>query len=189
MTVVAQAGVRLLGASEAPLLARRYYEGGDPGPLVASMAHVPELLEVALPFIGTTLGASALSFRIKELVIVRVSAVAHCRYCTLTHSAVALDAGLSRDEVRALRAELEYTEVFTDPAERAVIAWSDVVAGGTGPVSAQDRAAPASHFEEHEVVELTMLAAATLMLNRFATALELPAGADTLARLKAEELL
>lgn len=182
-------GMRLIDEAQAPLLARRYYAQGDPGPLVTSLAHVPELLEVALPFFGTTLGPSALSWRIKELVIVRVSALARCRYCLQTHTAVALDAGLTHAEVRALRGELDYQEVFGDPAERAVLAWSDAVGEGRGPVSVSVRDGLAAHFQDHEIVELTMLAAATLMLNRFASALELPTGADTLTRLAAEGLL
>jgi alkylhydroperoxidase family enzyme len=42
------------------------------------------------------------------------------------------------------------------------------------------------HFAEHEIVELTLVAGATLMLNRLCTALELPTSAATLARLQAE---
>ncbi|MFI6595920.1 carboxymuconolactone decarboxylase family protein [Nonomuraea sp. NPDC050536] len=181
--------VRLLDAAQAPLLARRYYAQGDPGSLVSSLAQVPELLEVALPFIGTALGPSALPWRTKELVIVRVSARAQCRYCVQTHTPVALDAGLNRTEVRALRGELDYAEVFHDPAERAVVAWSDAVAAAKGPVAREVRDALFEHFEDHEIVELTMLAGATLMLNRFATALELPTSEATLARLAAEEFL
>lgn len=181
-----ECAVRLLDAAQAPLLARRHFALGDPGPLVSSLAQVPELLEVALPFLGTALGPSALSWRTKELVIVRVSARARCRYCVQTHTAVALDAGLNRTEVRALRGEADYADVFRDPAERAVVAWSDAVAVGTGPVPPEVRDALFEHFADHEVVELTMLAGATLMLNRYATALELPTSEDTLARLAAE---
>jgi hypothetical protein len=36
-------------ADQAPLLARPYYQAGDPGSIVASLAHVPELLEVCAP--------------------------------------------------------------------------------------------------------------------------------------------
>ncbi|MEO6120537.1 MAG: hypothetical protein ABIW46_09855, partial [Acidimicrobiales bacterium] len=61
------AGIDLVGAEQAPLLARPYYLGGDPGPIVAALAHVPELLEVALPFIGVALGPSAMEARAKEL--------------------------------------------------------------------------------------------------------------------------
>ncbi|WP_188193966.1 carboxymuconolactone decarboxylase family protein [Nonomuraea sp. SYSU D8015] len=181
--------VRLLAAGEAPLLARPYYGDGDPGPIVAALAHVPELLEVALPFIGAALGPSALSWRTKELVIVRVSALAGCRYCVQTHTAVALDAGLSREEILALRLSLDYREVFAGAAERAVIAWSDAVAAGHGPVSGQARDGLRAHFAEHETVELTVTAGATLMLNRLATALELPTSPGTLSRLTSEGLL
>ncbi|WP_327582588.1 carboxymuconolactone decarboxylase family protein [Nonomuraea sp. NBC_00507] len=181
--------VRLLTADQAPLLARPFYGNGDPGPIVTALAHVPELLEVALPFIGAALGPSALSWRTKELVIVRVSALAGCRYCVQTHTAVALDAGLSREEILALRLSGDYREVFADAAERAVIAWSDAVAGGHGPVPDQARARLREHVADHEMVELTVVAGTTLMLNRLATALDLPTAPDTLSRLKLEDLL
>ena len=42
-----------------------------------------------------------------------------------------------------------------------------------------------THFAEHEIVELSLLAGATAMLNRFCTALELPTTATTRARLEA----
>ena len=70
----------MLDADRAPLLARPYFAGGDPGPIVAALAQGPELLEVALPFIGAALGPSGISFRTKEIVIVRTSAPAGCRF-------------------------------------------------------------------------------------------------------------
>ncbi|HEV8116645.1 MAG TPA: hypothetical protein VGP53_10440, partial [Acidimicrobiales bacterium] len=63
--------VALLTAAGAPLLARPYFAGGDPGPIVAVLAHVPEMLEVTLPFIGAVLGPSAIDLRTKEVVILR----------------------------------------------------------------------------------------------------------------------
>jgi alkylhydroperoxidase family enzyme len=45
------------------------------------------------------------------------------------------------------------------------------------------------HFNEAEVVELTMLVGATIMLNRYATALELPVAAAHLEFLKNERLV
>jgi len=47
---------RLIGADQAPLLARPYDAGGGPGPIVAALAQVPEVLQVAVPFIGAALG-------------------------------------------------------------------------------------------------------------------------------------
>jgi AhpD family alkylhydroperoxidase len=179
-------GVRLVEAAQAPLLARRYYAGGDPGPITAALANVPELLEVAMPFLATVLGASAVEVRTKELVILRTSAVLGCRYCVQTHTTAASDAGLSRAEVAALRGEAPVAAAFPSPRERAVIAWAETVAGGPGPVAGAPRAALLEHFGDHQVVELTMLAGATIMLNRFCTALELPTPADVVARLAAE---
>jgi AhpD family alkylhydroperoxidase len=180
--------IRLIEANQAPLLARRHYAGGDPGPLVGALAHVPELLEVALPFIGTALGPSAIQARTKELVIVRTSALLGCAYCTQTHMVVALDAGLSRAEVVALTGLTPSAAGFADPAERALLGWVEAVAG-TGAVPDRARSALADHWADHEIVELTLLVGATMMLNRFATALALPTGAQTLRRLRQEALL
>jgi AhpD family alkylhydroperoxidase len=179
-------GVRLIRAEQAPLLARRYYARGDPGAIVAALAHVPEVLEVAMPFIATTLGASAIDARTKELVILRASARLGCRYCTQTHTLAASDTGMSRAEVAALRGEAPVDGAFGDPRERALLAWTDAVALGPGPVPPAVRAALLAHFQEPEVVELTLLVAATVMLNRFCTALELPTSSTTLRRLAEE---
>ncbi len=177
----------LLGPDQAPLLARPYYAGGDPGPIVAALAHVPELLEVAVPFLGAALGPSAIDHRTKEIVIVRTSARAGCRYCVQAHTVVALDAGLTRAEVVALRAETPVEKAFADARELALIEWVDLVASHA-PVPDDARRAVRAHFADHEVVELTTLVGATLLLNRFATALALPTGADTLDRLTAAGL-
>ena len=98
-------GVRLIEAEQAPLLARHFYASGNPGPIVAALAHVPELLEVTMPFLDAALGPSAVDARTKELVILRTSAVMGCRYCIQTHTVVARKTGLSVDEVAALRGE------------------------------------------------------------------------------------
>ncbi|MCY7340642.1 MAG: carboxymuconolactone decarboxylase family protein [Pseudonocardia sp.] len=177
----------LVGPDQAPLLARPYYASGDPGPIVAALAQVPELLETAMPFLGAALGPSGIDWRTKEIVIVRTSALAGCRYCVQAHTVVALDAGLSLDEVRALRTDIAVADAFTDPRELALLDWVDVVAG-SGPVTDDARAAVRRRWAGHEVVELTALVGATLLLNRFATALALPTGPDTTARLATEGL-
>ncbi|MFN2507024.1 MAG: carboxymuconolactone decarboxylase family protein [Acidimicrobiales bacterium] len=179
--------VALVEADQAPLLARPYFAAGDPGPIVAALATVPELLEVTAPFLGAVLGPGAIGTRLKEIVILRTSARASCRYCVEAHTVVALDAGLARAEVRALRGEADPTEVFAVPAERAVIAWCDALVR-TGSVAADIASALRAAFADHEVVELTMLVTTTLLLNRFCTALGLPTSPEVLRRLAAEGL-
>jgi alkylhydroperoxidase AhpD family core domain len=150
---------------------------------VAALAHVPELLEVCGPFLGTAFGPTAVPARTKELVILRTSARLACRYCVDTHSVVALEEGLSPAEVRALTRPGSDDGMFAAPAEVALLAWVDAVAGSSGAVDPASRAALAPHFTAAEVVELTLLVGVTLMLNRFCTALELPISAETRRRL------
>ncbi len=182
--------VDLLHWSQAPLLARPYYEGGHhPGPIIAALAHVPELLEVTAPFLGAVLGSTALQARIKEIVVLRTSARLDCSYCIGAHSVVALDVGLERAEVLALRGQTRLGDCFHEPEEHALLDWIDAVAGEAGAVSNGVGTALRAHFSEAEMVELTLLVATTIMLNRFCTALALPSSPETLTRLANENLL
>lgn len=179
--------VELIDADDAPLLARPFYTGGDPGPIVASLAQVPELLGVAMPFIGAALGASQIDVRTKELVILRTSAVLECRYCINAHSVVARDVGLTVDEVEGLR-DGDFSKVARDDRERALLLWIDEMAGGRGALSPDVAAAMKRHFADHEVVELAMTLGVTMLLNRYCTGLDLPTSDGTLARLAEEGL-
>ncbi len=179
-------GVRLIEAEQAPLLARPYYANGDPGPIVAALAHVPELLEVTMPFLGAALGPSAVDARAKELVILRTSVRQGCRYCVQAHTVVARDTGLSRAEVAALRGQQPLEAAFTNPRELALLRWVDVVAVGSGPVPEAARRAARAQLGEADLVELTLLVGATLLLNRFCTALDLPTSPAVLRRLAEE---
>jgi len=185
---VTTALVALLEREQAPLLARRFYGDGPASPITASLAQVPELLEVTLPFIAGALGPACLDERAKEIAILRTSALLGCRYCVQTHTAVALDSGLSGQEVRALRGDGEIEHVFADPRERVTIEWIDAVALGRGPVDPAITARASDLLEDHQLVELTLAVGATLMLNRYCSALELPTSAPTLERLAAEGL-
>lgn len=176
--------VELLRREDAPLPARPFYGEGAASPITASLAQVPELIGSALPFIGAALGPGSLGERVKELAILRASALMACRYCVQTHSVVALDCGLTLEEVRALRGERELDAVFTDERERVLLAWIDAVTLGRGPVEPELEAAIRAELADHEIVELTVAITATLMLNRYCSALGLPASAATLARLE-----
>jgi AhpD family alkylhydroperoxidase len=183
-TVPPMSVVELIRAEDAPLLVRPYYAGGDPGPITAALAHVPELLEVAMPFLGAALGASGIDWPTKEIVILRTSARYSCRYCIASHTPVALDSGWSHEQVHALRCERSPEAVFS-LRERALIAWVDAVASDLA-VPTETEQSVKEHFADHEIVELTVLVGATMLLNRMATALRLPVDASTIERLATE---
>jgi AhpD family alkylhydroperoxidase len=162
--------VELVTAERAPLLARPFYAGGDPGPIAAALANVPELMEAAMPFMGAVYGPTSVAPRLKEIVILAVSAANGCRYCTISHTGVARGMGFAPDELAAMLGEAPAPDRW-DPTERALLAFAEALSNR--PAEAVDLLRP--HFGEPEIVELVTLGSATVMLNRFATALELPA--------------
>lgn len=175
-----------MDASRAAPAVKPVFARGDPGAIPATLAHVPDLMQAALPFIGRAFGPSGISQRTKEIVVLRASARQRCRFCTQTHTAIALDSGLGTAEVRALRGEAPVEAAFREPADRALLAWTDAVASGPAPVDGGLLGDLRRHFSEADAVELTLLAGATVMLSRFATALDLPASEAHLARLSQE---
>ena len=176
--------VSFITEGQAPVSARAFFADGDPGPLVSSWAQVPEMLDVTLPFVGMILGASSVSARLKELVILRTSALMQCRFCVNAHTEVAIDVGLTESEIRALRGEIAIGDTFSTPGELALLRWIDAVATQRGAVDDDIADDLGAHFHDHEVVEVTMLIGATLMLNRYASALQLPNGDEAIGRLQ-----
>lgn len=181
------ARVELLTSETAPITAQSFFADGDPGPIVAALAHVPELLAPTLGFIGAALGDGATSTRHKEFAIIRTSVLQGCDYCVGTHTPVALDVGITTDEVRALRGEGDIESTF-DEREQALITWIDALAGATGPVPDDVWAAATSAWDDYLLMELSATVGATMFLNRFATAFELPLSPNTVDRLDAEGL-
>jgi AhpD family alkylhydroperoxidase len=181
--------IELVDSDNAPISVRGYFSGGDPGPIVAALANVPELLGPVLGFIGPALGDGAASTRHKEFAILRTSALQGCRYCIHAHTTVALDVGLTPDEVRGLRGEIATEVAFPDPAEQHLIRWIDAMAGATGPVPDDVWGEARVSFPVHLLVELTATIGATLFLNRFATGFELPTSDATMERLEREGML
>jgi AhpD family alkylhydroperoxidase len=178
--------VDLLTSNTAPITVQSYFDGGDPGPIAAALANVPELMGPVLGFVGAALGQGAASTRHKEFAILRTSALQGCQYCVRAHTTVSLDVGLSALETRALRGEADLTAAFSDPAERALLGWIDALAGSTGAVADEVWDSARKHFPAHVLMELSVTVGATLLLNRFATGFELPTSPGTLERLASE---
>lgn len=175
--------IDLLDPDNAPITAQQYFQDGDPGPIVAALATVPEMLAPTLGFVGAALGAGAVGVRYKEFAILRTSILQGCEYCIHAHTTVALDVGLTDTEVRALRGDVPLEQGFPLLNERCLIGWIDALAGATGPIPDDVWNAARQHWPEHVLVELTITVGATMFLNRFATGLQLPTAAHVLERL------
>jgi AhpD family alkylhydroperoxidase len=183
------ARVRLMSSDDAPLSVRGRFANGDPGPITASLANVPELLQVSSPFIACALAGVTVSPRTAELVIVRASALLHCRYCTITHAAIAIDVGVEPHEVRAL-CDVSTTPqaAAVDAGEVTLLGWVDEVAAGRGEVPDAIAEAMAAAFDDATIVELAVMIGCTIFLNRYCTALRLPVGIASVQTLVAAGL-
>jgi AhpD family alkylhydroperoxidase len=185
--VTVTARVPLVPAEQAPLLVRHLYAGGDPGVIVQALAAVPEVAEVAMPFVGAALGPGSVPPDVKEIAILRTSAVLDCRYCVNAHTVVATGMGLPPALVAALRDTPPGARPpGVDDGTAAIVAWIDAVAGGRGPVPDGVHAAAAARLADHQIVELVATIGATMFLNRLCTSLRLPSSPATLARLAAD---
>jgi len=164
----AMTAIPLVDPAHAPLLARPYLSPAGCSPLATALAHVPELLETAMPFLGTLYGPTALPARLKEILIVRLSALNGCRYCTRVHGALAAAAGLLPVEIAVLGGETEAVATFAEQ-ERAAIAFAEALSRHPADSVALLR----PHFRDDQIVELALLGATTISLNRFCTAMGL----------------
>jgi uncharacterized peroxidase-related enzyme len=165
--------VRLLERDSAPLPSRDWYRpDGGASPLTRSLAVAPDVMETLMPFLGAIYGESSLDLSTKELVIVRVSQLNGCRYCLAAHRPAAIDAGIPAEQVEALCDERPLTEL--PERERAIVNWTDVVTLAPKEVTDELAAHLLDHLREDQLVELTLVAGTTTMLNQYCTALGIP---------------
>lgn len=165
--------VRLLERDSAPLPSRGWYRpDGGASPLTRSLAVAPDVMETLMPFLGAIYGESSLDLATKELVIVRVSQLNGCRYCLAAHRPAAMDAGLQAEQVEALCGERPLTEL--PERERAIVDWTDAVTLAPEQVTDKLAARLLDYLREDQLVELTLVAGTTTMLNQYCTAFSIP---------------
>lgn len=139
-----------------------------PSYFLRTMANRPEVLKTFVPFYGAVTGPGSVERRIKELVYLTCSFANHCAYCSAAHIASGRKAGISEDELNALRNEDD--ALFTAP-ERAAIEYAREL---TETANATDsRAGLAEHFNDEQIVEITLVAAMANLTNRFNNGLNL----------------
>jgi len=177
-----------LSKEEAPILSKNFYGKNGASPLTKTLAHVPTLLQQTMPFISRALGASAIDFRTKEIVILRTSVLQQCLFCINTHSAVALQASLLAEEILELHHGQQIGTAYFSQKERIMIAWTDAISKDPNMISSSLREQMQRYFSAAEIVELTMLVSATVMLNKYCTALGLPPSEECLALLASKGL-
>jgi uncharacterized peroxidase-related enzyme len=127
-----------------------------------TMANRPEVLKAFVPFYGAVVGPGSVERRVKELVYLACSYANKCAYCTAAHTASGTRAGITEDELRALQTEQD--AAFSEP-ERAAIRYAREL---TREADAKDtRTALFEHFDNQQIVEITLVVAMANFTNRF----------------------
>jgi uncharacterized peroxidase-related enzyme len=132
------------------------------------MANRPKVLEAFVPFYGAIMGPGVVDRRIKELVYLTCSYANRCAYCTAAHVAGGKKAGISDEEMQALQAERD--EGFPE-AERAAIGYARELTRTADAPTTRDTLL--QHFNDEQVVEITLVAAMANFTNRFNNGLRL----------------
>lgn len=119
---------------------------------------------------GTLARQCVLDFKIREIAILRICHLTRARYPGFQHRHIALGGGIPREVVDAI-AVWQESDAF-DERERAVLAYVDAM---TVAVQVPDAvfADLQAHFNERQIVELTVTVAGYNMVARFTEALDL----------------
>jgi uncharacterized peroxidase-related enzyme len=133
-----------------------------PSPFFRAMAHRPEVLKNFVPLYGAIMGPGAVDRRIKELVYLTCSYTNKCAFCTSAHVASGKKAGITEEEMRTLQAGQDGG--FTEPEQAAIQYARDLTEDATADVA---RARLFDHFNDEQVVEITLVAAMANFTNRF----------------------
>jgi uncharacterized peroxidase-related enzyme len=133
-----------------------------PNHFFRTMANRPEVLKNFVPLYGAIMGPGSVERRIKELVYLTCSYANECAYCTAAHVASGRKAGITEEEMQAIQTEQDHG--FNEQ-ERAVIQYAREL---TRTADADDtRATLLEHFNDEQVVEITLIAAMANFTNRF----------------------
>jgi uncharacterized peroxidase-related enzyme len=162
------ASIQLVEPAQSEVLAELEKRSGRPNHFFRTMAHRPEVLKNFAPFYGSIMGPGSVDRRTKELVYLTVSYANRCAYCTAAHVASGRKAGVSEAEMQAIQSE---QDSGFSASERAAIQYArELTRTADG---ANTRQALNAHFNEEQIVELTLIAALANFTNRFNNGLDL----------------
>ena len=111
---------------------------------------------------------SGLASELLTAVYLRVSLINGCAYCIDMHSRELRDLGVSNEKIALVPVWHEGGELF-DAREKAALAWAETVTrvSATG-VPDSDYEAASAHFDEKELVDLTIAIGMMNAYNRMA---------------------
>jgi AhpD family alkylhydroperoxidase len=138
--------------------------------LYHALLHAPPVAAGWLEYVTSIRGATSLSGRIRELVIMRIAHLNRAPYEAHQHAVIARREGLSPEQIEAI-ATWQDAPLF-DAGQRAALAYTDAMTS-TIQVPEDTFRAVRAEFDTRQLVELTATIAAYNMVSRFLEALEI----------------
>jgi uncharacterized peroxidase-related enzyme len=138
----------------------------QPNLFFRTLANRPEVLQAFVPFYGAVMAPGPVPRRIQELVYLTCSYANQCAFCTAAHTAAGKKAGITEQEMQSLQAGQDPGQDggFSEP-EQAAIRYARELTRTANAASTRD--ALAAHFNDEQMVEITLVAATANWTNRF----------------------
>lgn len=137
--------------------------------LFATIAHYPKALGPIMGLYQAIAKESAIEPKLQELANLEVSRINRCDYCLTHHTQMAKMAGVSDEELNLLKAE-KIDDSFSEK-EKVVIEYACQVTKDAEAVSDDLFKRLSTHFDESQIVNLTLIIGLMNVFNRFNGAL------------------
>lgn len=143
-------------------------------------AHSPKAAQGLVGFMIPALRAEVtrnLTVNIKVLTILKTSMLNSCAYCIGHNTALCKSVGYSDDQIEALEGDYQSGDAFT-AEEKAAIAWAECLTLRTYRENPQVMEELKRHFNEAQIVEITMVSGFFNFWNRFTDGLQVDIEAE-----------
>jgi uncharacterized peroxidase-related enzyme len=137
-------------------------------------AHSPKVAQPLVGFLVAILRTEVtglVELRIKLLVILKTSFINGCRYCVGHNVALGRSIGMSDEEIAAIEGEHRASDLFT-PAENAALDWAEYLTERSYRRHPEAVPELKKHFDEAQIVEISLVSGFFNMWNRFVDALQ-----------------
>lgn len=158
------ARISLIEPEHASAEVKEIYDGklkGKPGSIQKALAHRPAMLSNFLSFYASV--GRSLDRRLYEAVYLRASLINRCHYCTQHHIQGAKRAGLTPEQMKALK-EGNYSG-FSEQ-EQAALRYAETLTRTPSAASDADFAELKKHLSDEQIVDLHMLTGLANLTNR-----------------------
>jgi uncharacterized peroxidase-related enzyme len=156
--------ISLIEPKEASTEVKEIYDGklkGKPGSIQKALAHRPAMLGSFLGFYASV--GRSLDRKLYEGVYLRVSLINGCHYCTQHHIQGAKRAGLTPEQMKALK-EGNYSGFGA--SEQAALRYAEKLTRTPDGASDADFPELKKHFSDEQIVDLHMLIGLANLTNR-----------------------